>query len=343
MQDIKELSLKELAEVFKSWGEPAFHAKQVFAWIYAKGAADFQQMSNLPLELRNRLKENFHIAGINLITTLTSKDSTKKFLFQLKDNNFVEAVSIPAAGRVTVCLSTQVGCKFACSFCASGSLGFRRNLSCGEIVEELLQLKNTLKESRITHVVFMGIGEPMDNYEFVLKAARIINSKYAFGIGARRITISTSGVIPGIQRLAEENLQIELSISLHAATDKIRSGLMPINKKYPLKDILIACKEYIKKTGRQITFEYILIDKINSGLQNAQELSTILKGIRPSKVNLIPANPIEELKIRPPGKTETLLFKDYLLKNGINATLRKPRGEDIEAACGQLRLRHENK
>ncbi|MCX5703122.1 MAG: 23S rRNA (adenine(2503)-C(2))-methyltransferase RlmN, partial [Candidatus Omnitrophica bacterium] len=275
--------------------------------------------------------------------TICSKDGTVKFLFELKDKNFVEAVSIPAKGRTTVCLSTQVGCKFACRFCASGISGFKRNMTCGEIIEELWQLKNNSPGIKITHIVFMGIGEPLENYDNVLKAIRIINSKHSFNIGARRITISTSGIIPGIKMLMNEGLQIELSISLHAADEKTRSSLMPINKKYPLRDLIAACREYIKKTHRQITFEYILIDKLNSDLQNAQKLSTILKGLRLSKVNLIPSNPIAELKIWPPKAKDVLLFRDYLLRQGINVTLRKPRGQDIEAACGQLRLRYENK
>jgi 23S rRNA (adenine2503-C2)-methyltransferase len=337
MQDIKDLSLKELEAVFKGWRVPDFHARQIFAWVYKKGATDFNQMTNLILDLRKSLGENFYILGLKIIKTLSSQDGTKKFLFGLKDENLIEAVSIPTQNRITACLSSQVGCKFSCTFCASGMRGFKRNLTSGEILEELYHLKNNAKDRRVTHVVFMGTGEPLDNYDNVLKAIRIINAKYAFNIGSRRITISTNGLIPAIKKLADEKLQIELSISLHAAEDKTRSMLMPINKLYPLKELISACKAYTRRTNRQITFEYVLIKGINSDLPSAQKLSTILKGLN-CKVNLIVCNPVEGLKIEPPNKLEALLFNDYLVKSGIHVTLRKSRGQDIEAACGQLRL-----
>jgi 23S rRNA (adenine2503-C2)-methyltransferase len=222
-------------------------------------------------------------------------------------------------------------------------LGFTRNLTCPEMLEEVLQLKNNAKDKKLTHLVFMGIGEPLDNYDNVLNAIRTINSPHSFNIAARRITISTCGIIPEIKKLSKEGLQIELSISLHAADDKTRSALMPINKIYPLKELICACREYVKKTDRQVTFEYVLIKGINSDLQSALNLSRILKTLKLCKVNLIPANPIRELKIEPPNKLEILLFRDYLLKSGINVTLRRPRGQDIEAACGQLRLGYEKK
>lgn len=342
MQDIKDLDLKELESVFKCWGVPAFHARQIFTWIYKQGAGNFGQMTNLSADLRKKLQENFYVLGSKIIETLRSGDGTEKFLFELKDKNLIEAVSIPAGNRITACLSSQVGCKFSCTFCASGILGFKRNLTSGEILEELYHLKNNAKGRRITHVVFMGTGEPLDNYENVLKAIRIINSKYGFNIGSRRITISTNGVIPGMKRLSEEGLQIELSVSLHAPDDKTRSSLMPINKLYPLKELMAACRAYVKKTNRQITFEYVLIKGINSDLPSAKKLSTILKSLN-CKVNLILCNPIEGLKIEPPNNIETNLFKDYLVKSGVHVTLRKSRGQDIEAACGQLRLRHVKK
>lgn len=359
MQDIKELSLRELESVFTQWGEPVFHAQQVMAWIYKKSATDFDQMSNLSLDLRKRLKENFYLLGLKIVETLCSQDRTAKFLFELRDKNFIEAVSIPTEKRITACLSTQVGCKFTCSFCASGLLGFKRNLTSGEMLEEVLYLnpvrnttqiennvkvsngvKNNSKNKKLTHLVFMGIGEPLDNYDNVLGAIRIINSSYAFNIGARRMTISTCGIIPAIERLAGEGLQIELSISLHASDDKTRSQIMPVNKKYPIKDLINACEKYIKKTNRQITFEYVLIKGVNSDLLNAQNLIKILKDLKLCKINLIPCNPIKELNIEPPNKLEVLLFRDHLIEGGLNVTLRQPRGQDIEAACGQLRLRY---
>lgn len=355
MQDIKELSLAKLEEKLISWGSPKYYAKEIFKWIYQKGAYEFDNMSNLPEALRKKLAEEFYILGLKLAELQESSDGTTKFLFELSDKNLVEAVNIPMRKRspgligkagarlcaATGCISSQVGCKFACNFCASGIKGFKRNLTVGEILDEVLYLKNNAQKVDLTHIVFMGTGEPLDNYENVLSAIRIINSPAAFNVGARRITISTSGIVPAIKKLESEDLQIELSISLHAASDKTRSGLMPINKKYPLAALIKCCHDYIEKTNRQITFEYILIKGINSNLSCAQDLVKLLKGLRLAKVNLIPANPIPELKIIPPVFLEINVFKDCLFKAGINVTLRTERGQDIDAACGQLRLRHE--
>ncbi|MDP3731575.1 MAG: 23S rRNA (adenine(2503)-C(2))-methyltransferase RlmN, partial [Candidatus Omnitrophota bacterium] len=235
MKDIKDLDLKGLEAILTGWGERPFHARQIFAWIYKKGVTDFDAMSDLPSDLRRRLKENFYILSLNLIKKIKSHDGTEKLLFELKDNNLIEAVIIPVEKRVTGCISTQVGCKFACRFCASGALGFKRNLASQEMIEEVLCLKSNPLGEKLTHFVFMGIGEPLDNYDNVLRAIRMINSPRAFNIGARRITISTSGVIPAIKKLSGEGLQIELSVSLHAADEKTRGMLMPINKIYPLK------------------------------------------------------------------------------------------------------------
>ncbi len=335
--NIKDLTLEDLKRILANWQQPTFHARQIFSWIFKKQVIDFDQMSNLSLSLRECLKKNFYVLDLKLAEIAESRDKTKKFLFELNDGNLIEAVTIPTEKRLTGCVSTQVGCKFACCFCASGLSGFKRNLSCGEILDEVLYLKNN-SHQQLSHIVFMGIGEPLDNYDQVLKAVRIINSDYAFHIGARRITISTCGVIPGIKKLSHEDLQIELSISLHSADDKVRSRLMPINKAYPIKDLISCCREYIKKTNRQITFEYVLIKGINSDLPAAEKLVKILKDLN-CKVNLIPANSLKELKVEPPNKLNILFFKDCLLKQGINVTLRRPRGQDIEAACGQLRLK----
>jgi len=355
MQDIKELTLEELEGKLLSWGEHKYHAKQIFAWIYQKGAYEFGNMSNLPVVLRKKLAEEFYILGLEIADLQESSDGTTKFLFKLKDENFVEAVNIPFGKRApglirragtrrcaaTGCISSQVGCKFGCKFCASGIEGFKRNLSVGEILDEVLYLKNNAQEAGLTHIVFMGTGEPMDNYDSVLKAIRIINSAQGFNIGARRITISTCGIIPGIEKLVQEDLQVEISVSLHAAEDKLRSQIMPINKKYPLADLIKCCHDYIAKTNRQITFEYILIKGFNSDASNAEKLVTLLKDLRLAKVNLIPANSIPELKILPPTGQEVLWFKNKLFNSGINVTLRKERGQDIDAACGQLRQRYE--
>jgi len=341
MQDIKEFSFKELQEKLLSLNLPKYHAGQIFDWIYKKGAFEFSTMSNLPHALREKLSSEFYILGVKLAELQKSSDKTVKFLFELNDKNLIEAVSIPAETRLTGCISSQVGCKYCCQFCASGIKGFKRNLTCGEILDEVLYLKNNAEGRNLTHIVFMGTGEPMDNYENVLKAIRIINSKEAFNIGARRITISTNGVIPGIKKLQEEDLQVELSISLHAADDIKRSQIMPVNKKYPLGELTACCKEYIAKTNRQITFEYILIDNFNADLISAKKLIILLKELNLVKVNLIPANPIPGQEIKPPKKAQVLAFKEALLNAGVHVTLRKERGQDIDAACGQLRLRHE--
>jgi 23S rRNA (adenine2503-C2)-methyltransferase len=342
MTNIKELSLEGLKQLLKKWGEPDFHARQIFSWIYKMGVKDFGQMSDLPASLRERLKEKFYLFDLRLDKVFESLDGTKKLILALGDDNIIEAAVIPTLSRVTGCVSTQVGCKFACRFCASGIPEFKRNLASAEILDEVSYLKENSHPQRLTHLVFMGMGEPLDNYDNVIKAIRIINAPEGFNIGARRITISTCGIIPGIKKLSDEGLQIELSVSLHSADDKIRDSLMPVNKKYPLEELIAACRRYIEKTNRQVTFEYILIRGINSDSEAAEKLAKILKGLN-CKVNLIPANTIRELNVEPPNKLGILFFKDSLVKRGVNVTLRKQRGQDIDASCGQLRLKYVKK
>ena len=362
--DLKDLSLKELEDFLKANEYPAYHARQIFSWVYQRGAEDFSFMSDVPLNLRNLLESNFYIGRLKLVKRETSRDGTEKFLFSLEDGNAIESAIIPTLKRKTACLSTQVGCRFKCGFCASGISGWQRNLTVAEIVNQLMLLNSLVSPERIipnfcklkigdinieskipkfhrgnfgiTHIVFMGTGEPLDNYENVLKAIRIINSPRALGIAARRITVSTCGIIPGIEKLAKENLQIELSVSLHAADNATRDKLMPVNKKYPLEKLIAACKQYAKTTKRQVTFEYILIKGMNCDLKSAANLTKFLKGWD-CKINLIPYNPIKEFDFAPPAKLETLFFQDRLIKSGIRAMIRLPRGTDIQAACGQLR------
>ncbi|HNW39502.1 MAG TPA: 23S rRNA (adenine(2503)-C(2))-methyltransferase RlmN [Candidatus Omnitrophota bacterium] len=341
MQDIKELTQKELETKLLSLGGPKYYAKVILGWIYQKGVYEFNRMSNLPASLRERLSEEFSILNLALADLQSSSDGTAKFLFELTDQNLVEAVNIPMSGYSTGCISSQAGCKFGCNFCASGIKGFKRNLTSGEILDEVLYLKHQEQVQPLTHVVFMGTGEPLDNYDNVLKAIRVINLPAAFNIGARRITISTCGIIPGIERLPQEDLQIELSISLHAADDLTRSKLMPVNNKYPLPALIKCCREYIARTNRQITFEYILIKGVNAQLAAAENLVRLLKDLRLAKVNLIPANCVPEAKILPPDEAQIDAFKDYLFNAGLNVTLRRKRGQDIDAACGQLRLKYE--
>lgn len=340
--DIKNLSLIELEEFLILHRHQKFHARQIFSWIYQRSIYDFNKMTNLPKNLRELLEKHFFINSLLLEKKQVSLDGTQKLLFKLRDGNFIESVIIPGPGRNTGCISSQVGCKFSCKFCASGALGFRRDLTVGEIINEVLFLRDHCNQKQLTHLVFMGTGEPFDNYDNVLKAIRIINSKESFNIGARRITISTSGVIPGIDRLIKEDLQVELSVSLHAAFDQLRSEIMPVNKAYPLKYLLDICRKYISQTNRQITFEYTLINGMNSDLKNAQELVKLLRGMN-CKINLIPVNPIKEMNITAPLKKNITEFKEYLTRAGINVTLRAERGQDINAACGQLRLKYEKK
>lgn len=357
MEDVKDIGLSGLKDRLASWGVPGYRAKQIFTWIFQKGALSFSQMSDIPLPLREKLNSNFYILGLKKSAGSRSSDGTEKLLFELRDGNLVEGVNIPMALRlpgdsgrscagsyseVTACISSQAGCKFSCGFCASGVKGLRRNLKCGEILDEILLLKSQLHKARLNNVVFMGTGEPLDNYANVLQAVRMINSPDAFNIGARHITISTCGIIPGINKLKEEDLQVELSVSLHAADDKLRTEIMPVNRKYPLGELIPCCNEYIEATNRQITFEYILIKGLNSDLSCARKLAILLSGLRLAKVNLIPANPVSGKKISPPSAAQALCFKECLAKSGVNVTLRKRRGADIDAACGQLRLRHEN-
>lgn len=337
MQAILDFNLEQLCRYLEKQGFPHFAAACIFSWIYKKSVSDFNRMTDLSLELRDFLSRNFYIAGFTLLKREISRDGTQKFLFALPDKKTIESVLIPTARRLTACISTQVGCKFACGFCASGALGFKRNLTCAEIIEQTVHLKNKISKP-LTHLVFMGIGEPLDNYDNVLKAIRVLNSNYSLNIAARRMTISTCGLIPQIQRLANEGLQIELSLSLHAADNQTRNKLMPINKRYPLEKLLEACRAYFKKTKRQLTFEYVLIKGINDGLSQAKRLTQILSGLD-AKVNLIPVNPMHN-QIQPPSKLEIFSFRDILLKTGIPATVRRPRGRDIQAACGQLRLRN---
>lgn len=337
MQLILDLTLKDLECYLKGEGYPGFASKQIFPWIYKKAIYDFNQMTDLSRGLRNFLKQNFYILSLALIKKQASSDGTEKFLFALSDQQGIESVLIPTSKRLTACISTQVGCRFACCFCASGAQGWQRNLTSGQIIEQVIYLNDNAGK-RLNNLVFMGVGEPLDNYDNVLKAVRILNSSYSLNIGARRMTISTCGLIPGIQRLAEENLQIKLSVSLHAGDNQTRTYLMPINKRYPLEKLLSACRTYFKKTKRQVTFEYVLIKGINSDLGQARKLTRLLTRLD-AKVNLIPASQFRN-EFSAPNKLEMLLFRDILLKARIPAIIRRPRGADIQAACGQLRLKN---
>ncbi|MDP7421784.1 MAG: 23S rRNA (adenine(2503)-C(2))-methyltransferase RlmN, partial [bacterium] len=288
------------------------------------------------------LNDHYRIISTSLKKEFEAADGTRKLMLELKDGRLIESALIPVQStplkrRMTGCISSQAGCRFGCRFCASGLGGFKRQLTGEEIIEQVMYLKRSCGNDRLSHLVFMGVGEPFDNYKNVMKAARTINSKDGFNIAARRLTISTCGIVPGINRLAGEGLQIELSVSLHAADERTRSDLMPVNKRYSLRDLMAACRRYVKQTNRQVTFEYVMIPARNMGKRAAADLAKLLKGLN-CKVNLIPYNPVKEFVIKRPGRQDIFHFRDQLMASGVKVTVRRSRGGDIGAACGQLRL-----
>ena len=335
MKNIKNYNLPELKEEFVSIGEKPFRAEQVFKWIYEQNATSFDEMTNLSLELREKLKENYTLNAFKILKKQKSADGTIKYLFDVLDGNGVETVLMKYHHGYSLCVSSQIGCKMGCKFCASTGIPFIRNLSSGEIVEELLAVQRD-ENIKISNVVFMGIGEPLDNYENVVNAIRILNNQKGLSIGARHISISTSGLVPKIYKLAEENIQCTLSISLHATTDEKRSSMMPVNNRYNIQELLQACKDYIAKTNRRISFEYALAKDNNDNLEDAKRLVKLLKGML-CHVNLIPINKIENGNYTKSSNENILKFRDYLNDHGIVATVRRELGSDINAACGQLR------
>ncbi len=337
-QDIRNLSYDELVRYLESIGEQSFRATQIFKWIYQQNAWSFDEMSNLAKELRERLQNDFSLGPNAIAQKLISADGTTKFLFDLHDHEKIESVLIPTETRTTACISTQAGCKFGCRFCASGIGGWKRNLTTAEILTQILHVKEEAEHHKkpLSHIVCMGTGESFDNYENLIKALRIVNDERGINIGARRITISTVGLVPKIMQFSKEKFQIELAISLHGYNDESRNKLMPVNKKYPFTELMNACREYIKMTHRQVTFEYILIQDVTCTEEAARELTKNLRGMI-CKLNLIPYNPVQEFPHRPPTREEMLSFQNRLKELGVHATLRTPRGRDIAAACGQLR------
>lgn len=336
--DIKNLSKAELTAALEDMGAEAYRVRQIFRWLYKVGVKSFDGMTDLSDELRHMLKGKLHINHpVMLDSRRSAMDGTAKYLLKLEDSETIEAVLLPEKDRATICLSTQVGCKFACSFCASAPFGFVRNLKASEILDEVLFIKQKNPSVNVTNLVLMGIGEPFDNYDNVMRAIRIFNDPDAFNIGARKITISTCGVIPGIKKLAKEGLQVELSVSLHSADNDIRSELVPINKRYPIRDLIDACRDYTEHTGRVITFEYILIKGANASEADALKLAKLLMGMK-CKVNTIAYNKISIKGYAEPSSGDLKAFLKVLKDNGISATHRKSKGEDIDAGCGQLRI-----
>ncbi len=344
VSDVKSLLLSELQEQLRNLGEPSYRAGQIVDWLYEKRVDTIDKMTNLPRPLRSRLAEKFSLGKIDIVRVLGAHDTTRKFLFRLADGNLIESVLIPAspalyggrADRRTICVSTQVGCAYGCKFCASGLEGFSRNLSPNEIVDQLIAVERATGE-KIDNIVFMGMGEPLANLENVLRAIRIINAEWGLGIGARHITISTSGLAPQIRKLAEEPLQIRLAISLHGATDEVRNRIMPINRRYNIETLLSACDYYNAHKKQRLTFEYILIADVNDSNEQARLLSRHAHRLS-AKVNLIPYNHVSGLPWTRPSEERQEKFLSILRAEGVPATLRREKGHDIDAACGQLRL-----
>lgn len=336
--DIRNLSPAEIRDYLTSIGEKPFRAQQITDWVYHKGVGSFDEMRNIAQPLRDRLAADFILGPHEIAKKEVSEDGTTKFLFRLADGERVETVLIPTKTRTTACVSTQAGCKFGCRFCASGIGGWTRNLSCAEILTQLLHVKEEAAGHArpLSHIVFMGIGEPLDNYDNLMKAIRLINDPAGLNIGARRITVSTCGVIPRILDLGQEGLQVELAISLHGYDNQSRNVLMPVNKKYPFDELIAACRTYQKSYRRQITFEYILIKDVTCTPEAINALKQAFRGLI-CKMNLIPYNPVAEFDHQTPSRNEMVRFRDELTDFGVHATIRTPRGKDINSACGQLR------
>jgi len=375
LADIKSQTREELEARFRDWGQPAYRAGQLLEWLYVHRVTDWDMMTNLPKPLREQLRNSFTLRKLELVRKLGADDATQKFLWRLSDHSLIESVLIPASpalygeasDRHTLCVSTQVGCAYGCKFCASGLEGWKRNLQADEIVEQVLAVERWHNRrsnldgakpdailpddaTRTTHhapaprlinnLVIMGMGEPLANYDNLLRALRILNAPWGGGIGARKITVSTSGLAPQIRKLADEPLQFRLALSLHGATDETRSKLMPVNRKYPLSELIAACEYYQRKNGRMITLEYILIAGVNDHLHETKPLANLAIRLH-AKVNLIPYNTVEGLPWERPTDQAQELFLAALEKQKVIATLRREKGHEIDAACGQLRLKTE--
>ena len=338
MKNIKDYDLKELKEELTKIGEKPFRAEQIFKWLYQEKVKEFSEMTNLSLELRKKLEENYTICNYKILKKQESKDGTIKYLFDVLDGNAIETVLMSYYHGYSICVSSQIGCKMGCKFCASTGINFVRDLTSGEIVEQILAVEQDTGV-RISNIVFMGIGEPLNNYNNVINAIKIINNPKGLNIGARHISISTSGLVPRIYKLAEENIQCTLSISLHATNDEKRSSMMPINNAFNIAELMEACKYYIEKTHRRISFEYALAKDNNDNLEDAKELVKLLKGML-CHVNLIPINKIENGQYTKSSNENIMKFRDYLNDHGIVATIRRELGSDIDAACGQLRRKN---
>lgn len=338
MNHIKSMTLTEMGALFKELGQPAFRAKQVYTWLH-KGVRSYDEMTNLPKDLRSLLAERYPItAPVAVRRQESQKDGTIKYLWELSDGNCVETVLMRYHYGNTVCISTEVGCRMGCAFCASTLGGLVRRLEPNEMLDQVLftQVESGLP---VSHIVLMGIGEPLDNFENVMRFLELVNSPEGMNISMRHISLSTCGLVPGIDKLAEEKLQLTLSVSLHAPTDQIRNTIMPVNKAYPTEELLQACRRYYEKTGRRISFEYAMINGVNDTPEAAKTLLKRLKGL-PAHMNLIPLNHVEESPLKPSTRQSVMRFQQILEEGGIPATVRRTLGGDIDASCGQLRRKY---
>lgn len=338
MRRIYDYTIEELEAYLINNSYKKFNARQIFEWIYKKKVTDFDEMSNLSKKLKAFLKEKFLVDTLKVSSHQASKDGTEKYLFQLDDSNLIETVLMRHDYGNSVCVTTQLGCNIGCSFCASGLQKKKRDLTAAEIVLQVLKVEEISKE-RVSHIVIMGIGEPFDNYDNMMKFINIVNNPYGLEIGARHITVSTSGIVPKIIKFSEEDKQVNLAISLHAPNNRIRSKIMKINDVYSIEEVIQSAKHYIEMTNRRITFEYILLDNINDDVKYADELSNLLRGMN-CYVNLIRYNSVDEFAYKGSREEQANRFYDRLKRRGINVTLRREKGSDIDAACGQLRSKN---
>jgi 23S rRNA (adenine2503-C2)-methyltransferase len=341
------MDFERLKDLVKHLDEPAYRAQQICRGIYRNLAFSFEEMTDLPAAFRRRLAGEVRLHCLAPMQILVGKDATVKGLFALDDGATIESALMFYGGdggrrRISVCVSTQVGCAIGCPFCATGQQGFERNLTPAEIIDQVLYFARYLRDNdgdRLSNVVFMGMGEPLANYDALMDAIKILNAPDGFGLGARNMTISTAGVVPQILRLAREKLQVGLAVSLHAGDNRLRDRLVPLNRKYPLEKLLSACREYFRVTGRRVSFEYVLFKGVNDSITRANLLAGLLRGLN-CHVNLIAANDSPDAFFRPPTRSTVLAFADQLRRLGVNVTVRQPRGQDIAAGCGQLRSRH---
>ncbi len=339
MKNLYDFTLAELSASLVDEGFKAFNARQIFEWLYKKKTTDFDAMTNLSKKLRAHLHSHYVTTDIGVHTVQTATDGTKKYLFVLEDEQVIEAVLMHHPYGKSLCVTTQVGCNIGCAFCASGLKKRIRNLALAEMILQIIKVEAMVNE-RISHVVLMGTGEPFDNYENCMRFIDTINSPYGLEIGARHITVSTSGIVPRIYDFAQRKTQVNLAISLHATNDRLRTKMMPINAAYPLDALLESVRYYVEKTNRRVTFEYLLLKDVNDSLHDADRLSDLLRGIN-CYVNLIPYNPVSEFDFKGSPQKRQEAFHKQLLKRGITATLREEKGASIDAACGQLRSKEE--